>query len=173
MLIRDGFKNATHYLIYGDSTLLPGIQMAVSDDLIKWRTLPGIFIQTRKDKFDSELVESGPYPSLLSDGNYLFIYNSARCCYPSDKPDWKLQYNVGWAILDGNDPTKILARSEDPILSPDLDWEIGNAPQLRLTPNVVFLEGWRPIPEKKDSFLVFYGGADSVIGAATIQVTIK
>jgi hypothetical protein len=35
-------------------------------------------LNTRSDKFDSVLVESGPEPMRLSDGNYLFLYNSAR-----------------------------------------------------------------------------------------------
>jgi predicted GH43/DUF377 family glycosyl hydrolase len=38
-----------------------------------------------------------------------------------------------------------------------------------LTPNVVFVEGWKPIG--KDTFEIYYGAADSVIGVATVQVT--
>ena len=34
-------------------------------------------IEPRKGYFDSLLVESGPPPERLSDGNYFFIYNSA------------------------------------------------------------------------------------------------
>jgi hypothetical protein len=41
-------------------------------------------------------------PLPLSDGNYLFLYNSARSGYPSNKPGYDLQYNVGWAILNGS-----------------------------------------------------------------------
>jgi predicted GH43/DUF377 family glycosyl hydrolase len=52
--------------------------------------------------FDSFLVEAGPMPLQLSDGNYLFLYNSARHGYPSKKPNWDVQYNVGYLILDEN-----------------------------------------------------------------------
>ena len=88
--------------------------------------------------FDSLLVEAGPMPLLLSDGNYLFLYNSARHGYPSPKPNWDVQYNVGYLILDGQvyviteittnlfkNPTTIIERSDQPIFSPDLAWEIG------------------------------------------------
>jgi predicted GH43/DUF377 family glycosyl hydrolase len=57
--------------------------------------------KVRNNSFDSVLVEAGPMPLPLSDGNYLFIYNSARKGYPSKKPNWDMQYNVGWAVLDG------------------------------------------------------------------------
>ena len=40
-----------------------------------------------------------------------------------------------------------------------------------LTPNVVFLEGWIRIPGQANKFLVFYGGADSVIGAGIVEVS--
>ncbi len=61
----------------------------------------------------------------LSDGNYLYLYNSARLGYPSPMPSYSEQYTVGYLILDKNDPTQILQRSEQPILIPDMAWEIG------------------------------------------------
>uniref|UniRef100_A0A6B2L8N7 Glycosyl hydrolase family 32 N-terminal domain-containing protein n=1 Tax=Arcella intermedia TaxID=1963864 RepID=A0A6B2L8N7_9EUKA len=170
MLIRDGFPGP-HYLFFGDSSLYPGLQTATSTDLLHWDIQPQLLLQTRKNYFDSALVEAGPMPLPLSDGNYLFIYNSARHGFPSIKPGWDLQYNVGWVILDKDDPTKILQRSDEPILSPELGWEKGDAPYLGLTPNVVFLEGWIPLPSQNNTFLAFYGGADSVMGAGIITVT--
>jgi len=107
---------------------------------------------------------------MLSDGNYLFLYNSARSGYTSPKPGYDLQYNVGWAILDGKDPTKIIARCDEPILTPTLAWETGKPPFLGLTPNVVFVEGWRAVGV--DTFMIFYGAADSVIGVALVKVTV-
>jgi predicted GH43/DUF377 family glycosyl hydrolase len=169
MLIRD---SPPHYLFFGDSTLVPGLQIAISDDLFHWKLLPGLFIEVRNDSFDSILVESGPMPLPLSDGNYLFVYNSARKGYPSKKPNWDLQYNVGWVVLDKTDPTKVIARSSEPLISPTLGWEKGDDPWLGLTPNVVFLEGWRPYPSRPNSFIAYYGGADSVMGAAVIDVHI-
>lgn len=170
LLLRDGIPGSPHYLIFGDSSLLPGIQMAISNDLVTWKILPGLFMEVRPNSWDSALVEAGPMPLRLSNGDYLFIYNSARHGYHSKKPGYDFQYNVGYLILDGNDPTKILQRSENPILSPDLDWEKGSDSDLALVPNVVFCEGWH-YDGHLDSMYLYYGGADSVMGAARLDMS--
>lgn len=155
-----------------------------------------ILISPRSDFFDSALVESGPPPMVLRNGDILFLYNSARklrrsaslfdwqscvrssCCphnranIPNPK-NYDLQYNLGYLILDGKDPSVIKQRSSTPILSPVLDWERCDNDSLYvgLTPNVVFVEGWiRPDPHK-DEFLVVYQGCDSFLGMAKIVVT--
>jgi predicted GH43/DUF377 family glycosyl hydrolase len=177
LLLRDDVPGSPHFLIFGDSSLLPGIQMAISYDLKNWDILPGLFLEVRPNSWDSALVESGPMPLRLQDGNYLFIYNSARGGFPSKKPGYQFQYNVGWLILDKNDPTKILQRSDEPILSPVLPWETGISQNgLALVPNVVFCEGWEAMPANSpgagpDSFRLYYGGADSVIGVATLRMS--
>jgi predicted GH43/DUF377 family glycosyl hydrolase len=173
LLLRDDVPGSPHYLIFGDSSLMPGIQMALSYDLKTWTIQPGLFLQTRPDSWDSALVESGPMPLRLSDGNYLFIYNSARGGFPSKKPGYQFQYNIGWLILDKNDPTRILQRSDEPILSPVLDWETGNNPTgLALVPNVVFCEGWQRYGSIQDNtFNLYYGGADSVTGVARLKMS--
>jgi len=173
ILIRE--MGGPHVLIFGDSTDYPGLQIATSPDLLKWKIQPGIFLPVRPDGFDSGLVEAGPMPLKLTDGNYLFIYNSAQHNHSSPKPGYDFQYNVGWAVLNGSRPDQVLQRidKKTPLLSPQLGWEIGTSPYLGLTPNVVFLEGWIKIPGANNQFLAFYGGADSVIGAGIISVTIN
>jgi len=59
MLIRE---TPPHYLIYGDSTIYPGLELATSEDLIHWTRQDSLFMEVRKDHFDSVLVESGPMP---------------------------------------------------------------------------------------------------------------
>ncbi len=54
-------------------------------------------------------------------------------------------------------------------MSPELGWEVGTAPYLGLTPNVVFANGLAA-GARKNTFTVFYGGADSVLGSAEITV---
>lgn len=164
-------------MIWGDSTLVKGLQLArprnaanfsqgwTSDD-------SAIYFPTRPDSWDSALVEAGPPPMQLADGNLLWVYNSARAGFPSPKPGYDLQYNIGWAILNGTDPSLgVLARGEAPLLSPDLPWEKGVAPFLGLTPNVVFANGLMALGPA-NQFRLFYGGADSVIGQADIQVVV-
>jgi len=171
LLIRDD-QDGPHYLFWGDSSGIAGLTAAESPNLLDYTNLAGVWLPIRSGHFDSVLVEAGPMPLRLSDGNYLFLYNSARGGYPSSKPNWNLQYNLGFCILDKDNPLKILQRSDNPILSPELAWEIGKPPYLGSTPNVVFVEGWTRLQEP-DTFLIFYGAADSVIGAAVLHVQIQ
>lgn len=163
--------NETHrYLFFNDSN----IAIAQTKDLIHYDLTSSFLLTTRPDHFDSSLVEAGPEPLKLSDNNYLFLYNSARhSTIPNPKPNWSLQYNLGWAILSGDDPTKVLARSEQPILSPELDWERCDNQATTwagrgLTPLVVFVEGWKQTGN--DTFLVWYQGCDSTMGLAELKV---
>jgi len=45
--------------------------------------------------------------------------------------------------------------------------------KLGLTPNVVFCEGWTPVPGLNNTFFVFLGGADSVVGVGMVSVLIQ
>jgi predicted GH43/DUF377 family glycosyl hydrolase len=74
-------------------------------------------------------------------------------------------------ILDGNEPTHIKQRSDTPLFSPDgVAWLEGVAPFTCNAPRVVFLEGVKP--EGKDTFRVYFGGADAVVGSALVHVQI-
>ncbi len=163
--------NDTHrYLFFDDTTIL----VARTKDLIHYNYSTTPLLHHRNDSFDSALVEAGPQTLKLSDKNYLFLYNSGRHTNISNpKPRWDIQYNLGWAILDGEDPTQVLARAEEPLLSPELDWErcdnsSGIWATRGLTPTVVFIEGWKQVAE--DSFLVWYQGCDSSMGLAELKV---
>jgi len=167
--------NATHqYIFFNESNI--ELALATTNDLLHYQYKNQSFIETRDDYFDSELVEPGPEPRRLSDGNYLFLYNSARrLSLPNNhfKPNWDREYNLGWVIMDGNDPTKILARSQIPILSPELDWErcdftSGQWAKRGLTPRVVFAEGWKQT--SPDQFILWYQGCDAVTGVAQVIV---
>jgi predicted GH43/DUF377 family glycosyl hydrolase len=163
--------NDTHrYLFFGYTS----IAIAQTKDLIHYNHSSTLLLRSRNDGFDSALVEAGPQPLKLSDKNYLYLYNSARHTNISNpNPRVNLQYNLGWAILDGEDPTQVIARCEQPILSPELDWErcdntSGIWASRGLTPLVVFVEGWKKVAE--DSFLVWYQGCDSSMGLAELKV---
>lgn len=106
----------------------------------------------------------------------MFLYNSARKTdIPNQKPGWNLEYNLGFVILNGRDPTQVLYRSNEPIFSPELDWEkcdnkSGKWAKLGLTPLVVFVEGITKIQENR--FLITYQGCDSVTSVAQVNVEI-
>lgn len=73
-------------------------------------------------------------------------------------------YRIGAVLLDLKDPTIVLARSADPIFSPEEKFE-----KEGIVNNVVFPCGMIV----RDGLLyIYYGGGDSVIGAATIELKI-
>jgi predicted GH43/DUF377 family glycosyl hydrolase len=72
------------------------------------------------------------------------------------------KYSLGIALLDGADPSRVITRQPEPILEPRLDWEING-----FVPNVVFSCGQVVMD---DQLLVYYGGADQVIGVAGVSM---
>lgn len=154
----------TNYLFWGDHD----IRVTKSDNLLKWDSIGDILISPRNNSFDSLLVESGPPPLLLSSGDYLFFYNSAMIGWPNEPNTF---YNVGYLILSGRDPTKIIQRSDTPLLSPTFAYQQGTNPYPCNVPNVVFLEAAKPIGNNQ--FEVYFGAADNSIGKATVKVSIN
>lgn len=148
------------------------MQVAVSNNMLDWTILPGFAMDKRTGRFDSYVIEPGPPPVRLSDGHLLFLYNGAKEC-PTGKPDYDRCYAIGWAILNGTDPAQVLARAEEPVLSPVLPWEIGVAARGDQTPSAVFIDGALRIDRgagRKDVFVAHYGGSDTYVGAARVVV---
>jgi predicted GH43/DUF377 family glycosyl hydrolase len=79
----------------------------------------------------------------------VLIYNGA---------DDNLVYRTGVAVFDAHNPRKLLYRSENPIFSPEKQWE-----KVGQVPNVVFVEG---MAKQNKRFLFYYGAADKYIGVA-------
>lgn len=84
-------------------------------------------------------------------------------------------YRLGVMLLDLTDPTTVLYRSPNPILSPELRCELGE-PGECWVPNVVFTCGAVPGSTGKevlgadDEILVYYGAADTEICVAQAKV---
>ena len=73
-------------------------------------------------------------------------------------------YRVGAVLLDLKDPAIVLARSTDPIFEPEMDYE-----KHGFINNVVFPCG---IVVRKGLVYIYYGGADKVVGVATMKLDI-
>mgnify|MGYP001609019401 CR=1 FL=1 len=71
-------------------------------------------------------------------------------------------YRIGAVLLDKKDPTLVLARTTDPILEPRESYE-----KIGIVNNVVFPCG---VIEYKGLLYLYYGGADKVVGIATIEL---
>ena len=115
-----------------------GIVMATSEDLLHWQLTGQAVLPTRNASWDRGLVEPGPPPLRLADGNHFFVYNSAT--FPWDK-----YYHVGWVILRGDDPAVVVQRSDSPLLLfEDEPFEVSNSSRfLCNVGNVVFVTGMR------------------------------
>jgi len=120
----------------------------------KW--LKGILIMSPKDELpDTEKIGiSGP-PIETKEG-WLLLYH---CVSRKTQP---MTYYVAAALLDLKDPSRVIARRKVPILEPQTSYELNGQVN-----NVVFPCGAVVIG---DELFVYYGGADSVIGVATIKL---
>ncbi|OGD68067.1 hypothetical protein A2996_02535 [Candidatus Campbellbacteria bacterium RIFCSPLOWO2_01_FULL_34_15] len=108
--------------------------------------------QKNKDRWDSWVRGAGPPPIKTKDG-WLLIYHAMDIYNDPDK------YKMGAMLLDLKNPQKIIARSKEPILEPDMHYEN---------------EGWKAgvsyccgAVVKDDQLMIYYGGADKVSCVAT------
>lgn len=91
-------------------------------------------------------------PPIETEKGWLLFYHGV---------DYGNIYRLGIMFLDIDDPTKILYRSNEPVFEPEADYE-----KYGFIPNVVFTCG---AIEKDGKYFVYYGAADRVIGAATVE----
>lgn len=112
-----------------------------------------IIASPRENMWDNlKLGISGP-PMETEEG-WLLLYHGVQ------KPEGI--YKIGAMLLDINDPKKVLARTDDPVFEPEMDYE-----KVGLVPNVVFPCGQVII---NDVVYIYYGGADVVLGVATMPL---
>lgn len=138
------------YYLADGAHQLTQMSIANSDDLLHWTdVLDHPVLTSRPKMFDAQVVEPGPAPVITNNGIFL-IYNGA---------DDNNVYRTGWVLFDKNDPTKVVARSQEPIFEPVYDWE-----KVGQVPNVVFVEG---LARDGNRWLFYYGGADKYVGAAS------
>ena len=129
----------------------PDICVAYSSDLHRWFDIKSI-ASPRPGKWDCLKIGIAGPPIEVSDG-WLLIYHGV---------DFDMTYRLGIFLLDKDDPEKVLYRSEEPILEPTEDYE-----RFGMVPNVVFSCGSIKLDNK---ILIYYGGADTVIGVATYDI---
>lgn len=107
----------------------------------------------REEGWDTEKVGIAG-PPIETKRGWLLLYHGVSKV--------SMKYRVGAIVLDLKDPRKILARSHDPIFEPQTKYE--KEGQVR---NVVFPCGHAI---RKGIVYIYYGGADTVIGVATVKL---
>jgi len=110
------------------------------------------FVMKSEQRWESWKIGAGP-PPLKTEEGWLLIYHGV---------DQNRVYRAGAALLDLEEPWKVIARTPEPILEPEEEYErVGDVP------NVVFPEGAVTVG---DDLIVFYGGADVVCCAASVRL---
>ena len=127
------------------------IWIAESNDLTHWGN-HRCLAHTRKDGWDSARIGAGAAPIRTAEG-WLEIYHGA---------DHQNRYCLGGLLLDLDQPWKVIARSEEPIMEPRVAYELTG-----FFGNVIFTNGHLV---DGDAIAMYYGAADSVICGATLSI---
>lgn len=109
-------------------------------------------------------IGAGPAPIRIPEG-WLLIHHgvSGEIVGGAFLPQQNVRYAAGGMILDADDPSRVIARSPQPLLSPETADEVDG-----IVANVVFPTA---IEEIDGQLYVFYGMADSKIGVARLDRT--
>jgi predicted GH43/DUF377 family glycosyl hydrolase len=148
--------NGLYYALHRPSSVDIGgnyIWLAQSPDGIHWGNHQCI-IKTRKDTWDSARVGAGAAP-VKTDKGWLEIYHGA---------DHQHHYCLGAFLLDSNDPSKVIARTETPIMIPTASYELSG-----FFGNVVFTNGHVVDPDG-DTLTVYYGASDEFVCGARFSI---
>lgn len=127
------------------------IWLAESPDLIHWGRHKCI-ATTRPGMWDSGRVGAGASPIRTPKG-WLAIYHGA---------DENHRYCLGALLLDLNDPARVIARSEVPLMEPTEAYELKG-----FFGNVVFTNGHLV---QGDKVKLYYGASDEVICGAEMSI---
>jgi beta-1,2-mannobiose phosphorylase / 1,2-beta-oligomannan phosphorylase len=137
--------------------LTPDILINYADSLEDFKEHP---IQSNNHRggrkgFWDGFVRGASAPPLKTKYGWLLFYHGMDPAHPD------VGYKVGAMLLDLKDPTKILYRSAEPILTPDKwyenDWKAG----------VVYASG---AIIKDGTLFLYYGGGDKTVSVATAPV---
>ncbi|MBW2017273.1 MAG: glycosidase [Deltaproteobacteria bacterium] len=131
------------------------IWISFSPDLKHWGD-HSILIPARKGGWwDADKIGLSP-PPLRTEEGWLILYHGVRTTASGSI------YRLGLALLDLEDPRRLIIRSDEWIFAPEEDYEIfGDVDK------VVFPCGW--ILEG-DEIRLYYGGADTCIALATASI---
>jgi predicted GH43/DUF377 family glycosyl hydrolase len=129
----------------------PDIWIAASDDLLTWRQeeMAPIFGPRPENGWDSVSVGANGVP-IETEAGWLLLYHGY---------DEGRVYRFGAALLDRDDPSRLLSRPAAFIFEPRELWELRGD-----VPNVVFSNA---NPVVGDQVYVYYGGGDHLIALAT------
>lgn len=147
------------------------VYAAVSDNLTDWTPLVEEdgslrkLMSPREGYFDSQLTECGP-PAVWTDKGIVLMYNGKNCPEKGDKRYTPNVYAAGQVLFDHKDPTKVLARLDNPFFRPMDSFEKSG----QYVDGTVFIEG---LVFHQDKWFLYYGCADSKVAVAVYDTNNK
>lgn len=130
--------------------------IAFSPDLKHWGEHKIVMRARAGGWWDANKIGLSPQP-LETAAGWLVCYHGVRVTGGG------VIYRLGLALLDLNDPTKLVRRSEEWVFGPGETYE-----RLGDVDNVVFPCGWI---QQQDQIRLYYGGADTCIALATASLS--
>lgn len=130
--------------------------ISFSPDLRHWGDHQILIESRRTGYWDREKIGLGPPPMWTEEG-WLLMFHGVKATAAG------ALYRAGLAVLDLNDPTKVLARADEWVLGPEVDYE-----RTGDVPGVVFPCGW--IPDPDGTVRLYYGAADTYVAVATARI---
>ena len=153
----DGRYALLHRPMTGLAGAGAGIWISRSPDLRHWGDHRPVLAALDAGSWASHKVGVGPPPLLTPDG-WLLLYHGVRLTASGSI------YRAGLALLDREQPERVLARSADWVLGPEAPYErVGDVG------NVVFPCGWI-LGGDGDTLRLYYGAADTSVCVATASL---
>ena len=134
------------------------IWLSFSPDLIHWGDHHVLLHARRGAWWDANKIGLGPPPLETPEG-WLILYHGVRVTAGG------CLYRLGLALLDLEDPCRVLRRSDEWVFAPEMPYErqgdVGG---------VVFPCGWI-LDKPSGTIRLYYGGADTCLALATAQLS--
>ena len=134
---------------------LENIWISESDDLLHWGNPRCVLEEADQPGWDSGKVGAGP-PPVEVDGGWALIFHGVMQVGDS----W--EYRFGLALLDKDDPSKLLRRWPEWVFGPQEPYEMRGD-----RPGVVFPTG---LVQKDGKAFLYYGAADTTVALATAEI---
>ena len=133
------------------------IFLSESPDLVHWGRHRRVMTKGGQGWWQGTKIGSGATPIETSEGWLMFYHGVSGTCNG-------FVYSMGAAILDKENPSKVLYRTRDYLLTPEKEYETTG-----FVPNVAFPCATLQDPET-GRIAIYYGAADTYVAVAYAQV---
>lgn len=133
------------------------IFLSESPDMEHWGHHRRVMSRGAAGWWQSVKIGAGPVPIETSEGWLVFYHGVSGTCNG-------FVYSMGAALLDLENPSKVLYRTRDYLLTPEMDYETRG-----FVPNVAFPCATLQDPET-GRIAIYYGAADTYVAVAYTQV---